>query len=241
MEPPEDYSVHYRTWHNESREHVALMRAYHRSQLDPLLAGVRGGPAVDLGCGMGFAVLALRDLGFDAVGVERDAEQVAACRRLGVPVETADVREYLAERPHELAVVTLLDFLEHLPPAEHIPVMRDVRKALRPGGVAILTVPNALSVVMAYHRYIDHTHQTAFTTHSLRYVLLNAGFRDIEFQMSPLARRPPLRLWKRAARQDFRAWVVRKLWREMLMAELPDKREARETPIDLNLTVRAIP
>lgn len=186
--------------------------------------------------------MAAARLGFEAVGLERDDGQVDACRRLAVPVVQTDrEREWLEARGGQHELVTLLDVLEHVDRTEQIPLLRAARHSLTPSGVAVLTVPNATSPLASHWLHQDWTHTTAFTMHSIRFVLINAGFRDVWIQPpDPVDIRPPLRLYRSDHRALARKWLLRRLWRAVLRAELGPVPEA-EAPLDLNLTVVARP
>lgn len=232
-----NYSIYYRTWHSEDPEHVEMMVSSAAAMLGPLLDGITGSEALDGGCGFGFASLALARLGFDVTAVEHDANQADVAERLGVRVLRMSLQGHLQQPRAQYSVVTLLDVLEHVPVVEQVDLMRSVRDALTEGGRCILTVPNANSPLAARWRYGDFTHYTSFTEHSLRFVLLNAGFTSVDILPSAEPRRrPPVKIWTAPARQALRHWMVRKAWRQVLIAELGDREEARAAPLDLNLT-----
>jgi SAM-dependent methyltransferase len=235
-----DYSLHYKTWHDDSPEHVAGMMQFHRDQLEPFLPPPGSSPVLDIGCGMGFALLTLRQLGFSSLyGIDSDAEQVKICERFGLPVEqVADTISYLRSHPEKFKIVLLLDVLEHVPVVDQIRFMRAVYRAMEPGGRVILQVPNAASIMASWQRYIDFTHHTSFTPISLRFVLKNAGFDDINIPGQGPLRRPPLGLWRRSARSALRVWLIRYLWRHVLMVEIG--RWARIDDIPSELDMRAV-
>ncbi|HET7120331.1 MAG TPA: class I SAM-dependent methyltransferase [Solirubrobacterales bacterium] len=103
------------------------------------LADRRGGPVLELGCGTGRVVLHLARRGHELVGLDAEAELLAALRERaeGLPVTThlADAREF--ELPGQvdlvLAPTHLLQLLEG--PEERIACLRSVAAALRPGGL----------------------------------------------------------------------------------------------------------
>jgi 2-polyprenyl-3-methyl-5-hydroxy-6-metoxy-1,4-benzoquinol methylase len=230
-----DYSLHYREWHSEAPEHVAEQVAYQRERLGDLIGSVPRGRAIDLGSGMGFTVLALNELGFDAYGVERDPQQIEAALRLGAQTVASD--DLAGALEGELAVITLLDVLEHLPLEDQPLVLNACKRHLMPGGKLVIAVPNGLSIVAPYQRYIDWTHTSAFTQPSLRFLLANAGFTTIEFVTDLFEqRRPPLRLWQKQSRAHFRRWAVRRAWRHVLKAELGHDQRIESASIEPNLT-----
>jgi 2-polyprenyl-3-methyl-5-hydroxy-6-metoxy-1,4-benzoquinol methylase len=232
-----DYTLHYRTWHNESAEHVAAVARFHARELHYLLPQWRDLPVLDIGCGMGFCITALQELGFTRVsGVDTDEGQAAACLRRGLDVQhVEDTVAFLRRQDAEYGMVLLLDVLEHVPVDGQIALARAIRQRLGPTGRLIVKVPNASSPVAARTRYIDYQHCSAFTEHSLRFVLRNAGFNRIQFSPGRRpGRRPPLRV------REFRRWMVRKLWTQVLIAELGEA-EADNVSLDLNLLALACP
>ena len=239
-----DYSLYYRVWHDESDHHVRRMVAYHRRILGPWINGLSPGEALDIGCGMGFAILALRELGFtEARGIDTDRQQIAACKRLGITAELVeDSIDYLASFESRFQLVTLLDVLEHVPVCHQIELLRAIHRSLAPGGCIVIQVPNASSPLASRWRYNDFTHYSSFTEHSLRFVLLNAGFGDVKIESagSVSRPRPSLRLWRRSARRSwqllFWRWVIFKFWRKVLEVELEGIEDVKSMPVGLNIT-----
>lgn len=238
-----DYSTHYSRWHPDTPDHVALMRRLLISMLTPLLPAIRAGRVLDVGCGFGYALLAMKDLGYsDVEGVETNIEQAQRAKDHGLRVSvTEDTIKWLAPPQGPVySVVLLLDVLEHLPHDQQIPLMTAIRKSLKPDGRVIIKTPNANSIVASRWRYIDHTHYTSFTEHSLQYVLLSSGFEHIWFETTHVAR-PSLRLWQKSTRETFvpklRKYLVRWFWLQVLKAEIVD--DTSTIPLGLNLVVVA--
>lgn len=105
-------------------------------------AGRRGGRLLDVGCGSGKAVRRLRELGWDARGLELDPVAVEAARAAGLPVEQGDLSTAgLPEAAFD--VVTLSHVIEHV----HDPqaLLQECRRVLRPGGRIVVVTPNAES------------------------------------------------------------------------------------------------
>jgi SAM-dependent methyltransferase len=153
-----------------------------------LLAAVRRGERVlDLGCGAGRFVAALRDAGADAVGVELAA---AALDRARANAPDADLRlvEPDGSLPLEHGSVDLVwcsEVLEHVADTEH--VLLEVRRVLRPGGRLLVTVPfhgrvkAALIGLLRFDQHFDPLgqHLRFYTRSSLRTTLDRSGFDDV--------------------------------------------------------------
>lgn len=176
-----DYSRYYGSYHSNSSAHIRWQIGFNRRILRRHLPIRRNTPALDIGCGMGFAMQYLREEGYDPVeGIDIDVSQVETCRQQGLTVfHTGDAAGFLSERDQKYGVILAMDVLEHMSADEQLSVARSVYSALLPGGRFICSVPNANSSVASRQRYNDFTHQSSFTEHSLDFLLFNSGFHDI--------------------------------------------------------------
>jgi SAM-dependent methyltransferase len=153
-----------------------------------LLAQVRPGERVlDLGCGAGRFVAALRVAGADPVGVELAEAALERARR---KAPGADLRlvEPDGSLPLEHASVDLVwcsEVLEHV--ADTAQVLLEVRRVLRPGGRLLVTVPfhgRVKAALIALARFDAHfdplgQHLRFYTRSSLATSLRHAGFEEL--------------------------------------------------------------
>ena len=232
-----DYSIHYNRFHDGGEADVMRMKRWLCIYLQDDLPLDATTPILDVGCGFGFALHALRELKFsDVRGLEVSKEQAAIAVRAGFHVDVVeDSREYLGRHRGAFGAILLMDVLEHIPPPEQIPFLRVLREALLPGGRVILTVPNANSVLASRWRYIDFTHHASFTEHSLFFVLKNAGFDGIRMDNSKGLGPFPHGWWKRAQRDTLRKWLVRFAWSQVFKAELHTSEKLDDLCFELNL------
>jgi SAM-dependent methyltransferase len=127
----------------------------------------RSGPrrVLDVGCGAGSGLAAMVEAAPGAVGIglDVDAGSVALARdtlaRHGVAdratVLHTDVRDVVRQRPPELVepvdVALLANVLYYLPPADRVPLLRDVAGLLRPGGRLLVVTTVAEPALFSRH------------------------------------------------------------------------------------------
>jgi 2-polyprenyl-3-methyl-5-hydroxy-6-metoxy-1,4-benzoquinol methylase len=155
------------------------------------LVGVNHRKILDVGCGTGEFVAHAISKGWDATGIESSATAARFARNEnGLPVHHAVLETELFPT-NSFDVVTLLDVLEHLlMPCDE---MRRVFALLKPGGVAVVRVPNVVfhltkariisrlgisesSLEMRYH--LNH-----FSPRTLTELLRRIGFQMIAVEV----------------------------------------------------------
>jgi SAM-dependent methyltransferase len=153
-----------------------------------LLAEVAPGERVlDLGCGAGRFLKALRDAGAEPVGVEL-AEAAAQRSRVNAP--GVDVRLVAPDGSlplghGELDLVWCSETLEHIPDVAE--TLNEIRRVLRPEGRLLVTVPfhgRVQAAAIALTRFGRHfdplgQHVRFFTRDSLAGALAAAGFAPV--------------------------------------------------------------
>jgi 2-polyprenyl-3-methyl-5-hydroxy-6-metoxy-1,4-benzoquinol methylase len=136
------------------------------------------GRLLDFGCGDGQFMSRMAEAGWNVSGIEPDPKAVQALRaRKGF-----DVRASLAdfgEGAEAFDVVTMSHVIEHV--TDPIGTLRSLRRILRPGGLLLITTPNAASlgsrVFGKYWRGLEPPrHLNVFTPRSLQRALAEAGF-----------------------------------------------------------------
>lgn len=164
----------------------------------------------ELGCGPGALIYFARQSGYmNMTGVDGSPEQVAAARKIGMPVIEGDVLTALKAIPDDsLDVVVAFDVIEHFTRDELIPVVDEVFRVLkRDGGRWILHVPNGESPFVGRILYGDLTHEIAFTQTSLKQLLISSGFGRVEcFEDVPVPH----------SFKSFARWIIWKMIRNML-------------------------
>jgi SAM-dependent methyltransferase len=165
-----------------------------------LLGDVRPGERVlDLGCGAGRFVAALRDAGADAVGVEL-AEAALERARRNVPGADLRLIEPGGGVPlghGEVDLVWCSEVLEHVP--DTVALLNEARRVLKRGGRLLVTVPDhgrLKRTLIALARHEAHydplgQHVRFYTRRSLASTLQATGFTGVRIE--PLGGPPLLR------------------------------------------------
>jgi SAM-dependent methyltransferase len=240
-----DYSIHYRKWHDGSKTHFDATAGFYHRLLAPSLESVPTESRIlDIGCGQGLLVYALNSFGYKNVqGIDLSEQQVAVGQKHGLPCHAVS-REYLFDlartAPATFDLIFLMDVLEHLDKAEQLRALTAISDLLVPGGRLILSVPNANASFGLRWRYIDWTHETAFTEHSLEFILLNSNFTDLKFLPYEFITRPRFFFVPRPSTMP---WILQNFFRFFRRLEAVGEmgvEQGRNVPLSLNLLVQCV-
>src|SRR5436305_1742562 len=153
--------------------------------LKPWLPADKTSRMLDVPCGAGNLLYALRKLGYTNVtGVDADAGQVDVARQHGLPATVGDAFAAVETLPEgSVARIFALDFLEHVGRPRALEFARHARRALAPGGYFLCRMPSADGPFGSSDRYNDLTHRWAATSSSIVPFLQLAGFDAREIQI----------------------------------------------------------
>ncbi|MFL5339878.1 MAG: class I SAM-dependent methyltransferase [Gemmataceae bacterium] len=137
------------------------------------------GRLLDVGCGSGAYLRAMRRRGWKVTGLDASPRMAERVRdELGLPAH-AGTLPHLNLEPESFDVITMWHTLEHV--HEPLPLLREARKLLAPQGKLVLAVPNIDS--WPFRWFGRHwfglelpRHLTHFTPATLPQMLQRAGF-----------------------------------------------------------------
>lgn len=160
--PPSSFYRAFEDRYRGSRDVIKARLSVYIDFVKPLTAQCGDRPkAFDLGCGRGEWLELLTESGFDAIGVDLDAEMLSASRERGLNVIQGDALENLSAQPdNSLALVSAFHLVEHLPFEVLQSLLSQSLRVLCPGGLLILETPNSENLMVGTsHFYLDPTHQ----------------------------------------------------------------------------------
>ena len=159
-----------------------MTRLFQRRRTRVLHERVPIGPVLDVGCGRGFLLGYLRELGYKPRGVEfSDTSAWHARHVLGLEVATGDFLAMPIEKEGFNAIV-FWHTLEHF--SRPVEMLSRARESLKSGGLLVVAVPNFESLqALFFGRGWFHLdvprHYFHFGTKSLEALLSRQGFRVI--------------------------------------------------------------
>jgi len=145
------------------------------------------GRLLDIGCNEGRGLRIYARNGFEVEGLELNETAASVARKHGFEVRTELVEDFEPKFPYAVAVLS--NVLEHsLDPRQ---MLQDVQRILKPGGQVWISCPNGqswLRKVFGKHWINWHVpfHISHFSAETLRRLLLETGFKNIEIhQITP--------------------------------------------------------
>lgn len=138
---------------------------------------------LDAGCGSGRTTVALRRMGYDAIGIELSREALKAAPRDVLAFARCAVDQALPFRDGIFDAVYCAEVLEHL--FDPSSAVRECARVIRKGGRIVASVPfhgrwkNVLIALTSFETHFDPAgqHIRFFTARTLRRLFENEGIR----------------------------------------------------------------
>jgi 2-polyprenyl-3-methyl-5-hydroxy-6-metoxy-1,4-benzoquinol methylase len=148
---------------------------------EPSLLG-EDGFVLDLGCGRGELLEALRAAGVPCRGVDASPEMIATCRAKGLEVVEDDLFAHLESLPDaSLAGATCCQVVEHLGLDDLLRFAERLAAKMRPGSQAIIETVNPENLIASAHTFhLDLTHRQKIPAPALAHVLETFGFEVLD-------------------------------------------------------------
>ena len=144
-------------------------------QMEPYLRWTNPGESIlDIGCGDGSLLRFLRIRGYQAEGVDLNAELVALCQADGLKVKCGDASEAVEKADPGYRTFSMLDFVEHIPMKTLLAILEQI--AMRPGARVWIQTPNLESIMGFKFWFHMPSHVLPLHPWVLRKILGRLGF-----------------------------------------------------------------
>jgi SAM-dependent methyltransferase len=150
----------------------------------PLFAGCSD--VVDIGCGRGELLAALKAAGVTARGIDVNDSMVITARERGLDATRADALAYLGALPdRSLGGIVATQVVEHLEPSYLMRLLDAAARTLRAGAPIVLETINPACWLAFFSSYIrDFTHVRPVHPETLQYLLRASGFERVTIRYS---------------------------------------------------------
>ena len=139
---------------------------------------------VDVGCGRGELLQALKDRGVRARGVDSNGAMVDLCRARALDVAHDDALSFLHQQAEaSVGGLVAVQVVEHFEPAYLLRFLETAFHKMRPGSPLVLETINAGCWMAFFETYIrDLTHQRPLHPDTLRFLVESSGFTSVDVQ-----------------------------------------------------------
>ncbi len=134
--------------------------------------------ALDIGCGVGYALELLRQGGARVIATDLARKPLQGALRSGPvwAVQADATRLPLPDKSVDL--VTAFQLIEHVPRDGALQILREIRRVLRPGGKGFVTTPNARWRLLPGQSPWNPFHVLEYRPRSIRGLCRRAGIDD---------------------------------------------------------------
>jgi len=134
-----DYGVDYKAYADYIGDEGVIVRSMLRRMKKVEKYAKSRGSVLDVGCAAGFSLVAARELGWEAYGIEFSEFCVDYARSRGLAVHQGTLANYEGT-DDSFDAITMWDYLEHSP--DPLRDLTQCRKLLKNNGVLVLSIPN---------------------------------------------------------------------------------------------------
>ncbi len=169
-------SPEFHVWDMNPYENMAAREVFSNTWMAKI---VKPGDAVmDIGCGAGYSVKVLQELGYEILGVDLNQQLIEKAKSAGLNVVQEDALEAVRHRGSNFDVFCMSDFVEHVPLNIVVELVAEIAK--NPGKRLFLCTPNLDSVMGFKFWFHMPTHVNAMHPFVIRQMLTKSGLRIIE-------------------------------------------------------------
>jgi 2-polyprenyl-3-methyl-5-hydroxy-6-metoxy-1,4-benzoquinol methylase len=174
------------------------------NEIIPLLPKNNSISILDLGCGIGSLLGAMKDHNYtNLIGIDVSEEQVVVAHALGInEVSCIDIRDFFAANNQSFDVICGMDIIEHFTKDELVDLLQLLKSRLNKNGKVIFRTPNADAPFASIYAFGDFTHENLMNSNSAKQLMMATGFQNIQIQASHIKAKSAIKeiiratLWK---------------------------------------------
>jgi len=168
----------YRSFEDQFRGPEKLITARLKQYEDffiPIASAHPGGSIFDAGCGRGEWIKLMHKYGFACIGVD---ENPYMTNNSDQPIRIGNALEEIKYLPEESqSIISAFHLVEHLETESIISFIKDAFKALKPGGILIMEMPNTENIEVASSNFwLDPSHIKPIPVSLLAFLSQEQGF-----------------------------------------------------------------
>lgn len=148
---------------------------------------------LDLGCGSGKITKKIKELGYQAKGLDFSQEAINKALANGIDANLCNLDEGIDGNSEEFDVVWAGDIIEHV--FDPLGLLREIDRVLKKGGVIIMSIPSDVGLItrlkilfgvshqtVTYQKHGFYKHHTFFTLALAKYMLEKNNFKIQEIR-----------------------------------------------------------
>jgi len=150
----------------------------------PIFSGAAN--VIDIGCGRGEFLTALKAAGIPARGVDANRDMAAIARERGLDAVHGDALTFLDALPDgTVGGLIATQVIEHLEPGYLIQLLQTASRKLKPGAPAVIETINVACWLAFFSSYMrDFSHVRPVHPETLQFLLRANGFERVEIRYS---------------------------------------------------------
>ena len=162
-------------------------RALIKRRQQPYLEYFEGrGNVIDVGCGRGEFLELMNERGIGGYGIDVESDAIHFCEEAGLEAMEAEAIAHLSSLSDDsLDGVFVSQVAEHMTPGELIGLVGLAYQKMGQGGYIVVETPNPQCLlIFASFFYADLSHVQPIHPETMRFLMLSAGFRDVEIEFT---------------------------------------------------------